>query len=167
MISEASKLIPCEEIHYYGFDLFEGLSDATFVSELSKRPPSLKAVQEEMETSGANIHLYSGDTRVTLPQTYSQLPLMDFIFIDGGHSLETIASDWAWASKLLSQEGVLVFDDYWSNRTDAGAKITVDTIDRDKFTVSLLPIKDTFPQSEFGELTIQLVEVRYRQKNQL
>jgi hypothetical protein len=42
---------------------------------------------------GAKIFLFKGDTREVLPKVVNTLPMMDFIFIDSGHSLETIEND--------------------------------------------------------------------------
>jgi predicted O-methyltransferase YrrM len=39
---------------------------------------------------------------------------MDFIFIDGGHSFETIQSDWDNVKHRMHDETVVVFDDYWT-----------------------------------------------------
>ena len=78
----------------------------------------------------------------------------------GGHSLETIANDWRYASRLMHPKTVLVFDDYWPGRTDAGAKVTVDDIDKSQYDVKCLFITDHFKKTDFGELTIKLILVR-------
>lgn len=159
MINIASSFHPKDLIHYYGFDLFEIMDKEKYNSEISKQPPSLSEVQSKLDLTGANIHLYKGDTINTLPELDNNLPYMDFIFIDGGHSLDTIANDWHYASKLMKKGSVAIFDDYWPNRIDAGSKKTVDSIDKNNFIVDILPVTDFFEKTEFGPLTIQLARV--------
>ncbi len=159
MIGLASKYHPKESIHYYGFDLFETMDKDKFQKEVSKQPPSMESIKEKLSKTGAEIHLIKGDTIHSLPELEGKLPEMDFIFIDGGHSLETIANDWEYASKLMGKGSVLIFDDYWSERTDAGAKATVDAINRSEFKVEIMPVVDTFEKTAFGRLVIQLAKV--------
>lgn len=163
MISIVSKYKKSSEINYYGFDLFEVMDQEKFSKEVSKQPPQINDVLSKLNKTGANINLYKGDTLKTLPELWSSLPPMGLIFIDGGHSIETIENDWFYSSKLMDQGSVIIFDDYWLNRSDAGAKFTVDRIDRSKFNVELLPVIDSFKETAFGSLTIQLAKVTLRQ----
>lgn len=162
MILEAQKQFLPQEISYYGFDLFETMSSEMFNAELSKQPPSLEAVRKELSKTGALIALYQGNTRRVLPEVVPSLPKMDFIFIDGGHSVETIQNDWNYASKLMHGGTVVVFDDYWPERTDVGAKPIVDTIDRSAYEVNILPVYDVFIQPHAGRLVIQFAAVQKR-----
>lgn len=159
LISTASKTNDISKVNYYGFDLFETMDDNKFKKELSKQPPSIDEVKERLSKMGANIHLYKGDTTKILPQVYKSLPKMDLVFIDGGHSLETIKNDWLYSSKLMHEKTVVIFDDYWSNRVDAGAKAIVDAIDCKEYCVSILPVMDSFDVTSFGPLRIKLAKV--------
>lgn len=162
MIAISSKFHEADQINYYGFDLFEPMNSEKFNKEVSKQPPALSEVRTKLEKTGVNIHLYKGDTTSTLPELEGKLPGMDFIFIDGGHSLETIASDWYYASKFVASDGVVIFDDYWADRVDAGARMAVDSIDRNRYSVEILPVVDFFEKTEFGPLSIQLAKVTPR-----
>ena len=159
MIKLASQFNPTQSVNYYGFDLFEIMDNAKFKTEISKQPPNLEYIKNKLKETSASINLFKGDTTETLPKFVKQLPPMDLIFIDGGHSLETIANDWLYTSKLLHTGSVVIFDDYWPSRTDAGSKVTVDTIDRGQYFVEILPITDFFPNTAFGPLTIQFAKV--------
>lgn len=151
-----------EEIDYYGFDLFESMTAKKFSEEVSKWPPAQVEAQAKLSATGINIHLFQGDTMKTLPAQASNLPPMDLIFIDGGHSLETIANDWHWASQLMHEKTAVIFDDYWSDRTDAGCKVMVDSLDRTKYRVTLWPVVDKFQKTAFGPLKIKLAKVTRR-----
>lgn len=162
MIKLAKRFYSPGEIDYYGFDLFEDMTKERFSEELSKWPPAQAEAQQKLAAAGANIHLFRGDTMKTLPEAAKNLPLMDFVFIDGGHSLETIASDWHWVSQLMHAKTAVIFDDYWLERTDAGCKVTVDAIDRTLYDVSVLPWTDKFKKTAFGPLKIKLTKVTKR-----
>ncbi|MHA1756048.1 MAG: hypothetical protein ACTSVV_04705 [Promethearchaeota archaeon] len=51
------------EINYYGFDLFEDLTDKDLKNEFSKKPPKMNQVRKYLEKTNANIHLFKGDTK--------------------------------------------------------------------------------------------------------
>lgn len=126
MISAALENARPEEIEYHGFDVFG-------------RPPArdkirgdpIKSVRSKLEQTGARINLYEGDTLKTLPLAVGELPPMDLICIDGGHSFETVDNDWKYSQKLMNDSTLVVFDDY----DVPGPKAVVDGIDRKKFEV--------------------------------
>ncbi|MBM3281257.1 MAG: class I SAM-dependent methyltransferase [Candidatus Harrisonbacteria bacterium] len=159
MIETLKKYYAADAIDYYGFDLFEDLSDEQLVSEVSKKPPTKAQIQEKLEKTGANIHLFKGNTLETLPRETQSLPKMDFVFLDGGHSLETIENDWKYVKELMHEKTVVIFDDYW-NRTNAGCKPLIDSLYKEgKYFVKVLQPQDTF-QKEDGLLTINFALVR-------
>ena len=157
MIAEASRHHSPEAVSYFGFDLFETPSSETMAAEFSdhKRAPTLEVVRNDLALTGARISLYKGDTREVLPNLLDSLPKMDFIFVDGGHSLETIQNDWDCVRRLMHGQTVVVFDDYWPNRSDGGAKPIVDAIDRSEYRVVILPRFDVFINPDYGRLVIQ------------
>lgn len=168
MIKTAQQFHPGSAVIYHGFDLFEEMTPEKLDQEISKLPPTRNEVLGKLQVTSAHIQLYRGDTRKTLPLVIKSLPPMDFIFIDGGHSLETIANDWHYVQKLMHQKTVVVFDDYWENREDAGAKPIIDKIDKKKFNVEILKPQDRFTKPA-GVLKINFVKVtaknNYEQKD--
>jgi hypothetical protein len=157
MIEEAGKNHSPKKVEYYGFDLFELLDRKTSLKEFSTPPPSLHEIKSKLEKTGAEIHLYRGYTKDTLPEVINELPVMDFIYIDGGHSIETIKNDWGYAQKVMDENTIVIFDDYW-NRDDAGCKKIIEGIDTDKFESKILPIQDKF-KKDWGTLKINFVKV--------
>ncbi len=162
MIEAAKKHWSPEEIEYYGFDLFEDIDESTVEAEVSKSPPPMNEVKKKLEKTGARIMLYRGNTLHTLPEVVKNFPKMDFIFIDGGHSLETVQNDWDCSSQLMHDQTVLIFDDYW-NREDSGCKKIVDSINRKEFLVEILKPTDKF-KKDWGILCINFVKVTKRTK---
>ncbi len=155
MINEARK--HNKQIEYYGFDLFEDLDDKLYSKEAAKKPLALKEIKKRLKTTGAKIKLIKGDTRKTLPKKIKNFPQMDFIFIDGGHTLETIENDWKHSRKLMHKNTVVIFDDYW-NRDDIGCKKVIESLDKQKYNVEILPIQDKF-KKDWGVLEINFVKV--------
>ncbi len=97
-------------VHYSGFDLFEDATPETNVDELNaKSNQTVASVSNKLNQfadryPGFSFTLMRGNTRETLkPQ------IADFVYIDGGHSVETIRSDY----EALRESPVIVFDDYY------------------------------------------------------
>lgn len=147
------------EISYFGTDLFMAMNNEIMDAELSKFPPTKKEVQERLEQTRAKIHLIEGDTTKSLPAKLDSLPMMDFVFIDGGHAVDTIASDWACVERLMHKDTVVIFDDYYEDREHVGAKPVIDAIDQTQYDVKILPTQDIFKKPD-GLLKINFVQVK-------
>lgn len=98
---------------YYGFDLFEEATPETDRIEFNvKKHNRMDDVQKHL---GQRATLFRGNTRTTLAQFNEPV---DFVWIDGGHSLETIASDWANVKRVLTPDAEVYFDDYFTGGPD-------------------------------------------------
>jgi len=154
---------------YIGFDLFEDMTHDMSKAEFSKStlPAATAAVQDVFQKTvgkkyGARFkgaQLFKGNTQETL-KAWKENPASlkpNFIFIDGGHSLETIASDFKNLEHLIATENVFLMDDYYINRTDFGCRTLVEQINREGKYVGLplIPI-DHIPKNG---LDIQVVTV--------
>lgn len=169
MIETALLAHPPEEIEYFGFDLFEDLSEELCVKEFSKKPSPMVESERLLRATGVRIHLFKGFSQETLPRFVGSQrahgPEIDLVFIDGGHAIETIASDWDNASKLMSSRTVVLFDDYYVNTDpevrEVGCRRIVDALDRSRFDVRILEPEDAF-EKEWGTLRIRLARVSVR-----
>jgi len=163
MIHLAQKYHGKVNIEYYGFDLFDMMNEDIVVKEVSKLPPHLEDVKKQLEYTGAQINLYRGFTKDTMPQVMPSLPFMDLVFIDGGHSIETIENDWHYTQQVMGDHTVVIFDDYWSGqwegRKDAGCRSLIEKIDRSRFDINILPIQDKY-RKDWGVLKIKYVQVK-------
>ena len=98
---------------YIGFDLFDQATSVTDAREFNVKPHvSRDDVCDKLDRAGVKHALITGDTRDTLP-VFGQHVEADFAFIDGGHSVGTIASDWANLQRYLKEGATVVFDDYY------------------------------------------------------
>ena len=162
MIQTAGIHYPVNQIEYVGFDLFELLTDEKCEEEFAKRPPHLFEVESRLKKTGANVTLYQGNTRTALPKAKNGLGIFDFIFIDGGHSVATISSDWNSVRELIGDKTIVIFDDYYINpdsRLDGlGCQKIIDSLDKNLYEVQVLKPKDTFVK-EWGILEVNFVKV--------
>jgi hypothetical protein len=144
--------------HYHGFDLFDALTPEMSAAEMSKSrlPPSRAAVRARLDRVGSSISLYQGNTRETLPSVVPTLGPMDLVFVDGGHSLDTIASDWSALQPAIAPGTVVLLDDYYENRDDFGCKRLVRGLDPARFRVTLLDPVDHYDHTG---LDIRMVRV--------
>lgn len=164
---EMSRLIRRQggTMEYHGFDLFEALDSKELKREFSIPVPSRDKVADYLQKRGVGkVTLYPGDTRETLPKAAKTLGTMDFIFIDGGHSYETVLSDWESVEPMIGEKTTVFFDDY----PNFGIGPVVDAIDRTKWDVTICPTVDRFPIKDpsFGSersmttLSVQVARVR-------
>lgn len=165
MIETAGVHRAARDVTYFGFDLFEALTDEALAREFSKRPPSRAVVEAALRRTGATIRLFAGDTRVTLARALPELTDIDVAFIDGGHAQDTIASDWSFVERVMGPHTVVLFDDYYVDPAPPlaglGCQSLIDGLDRRAFAVALDGAVDEFPQP-WGTLTIRIAEVRRR-----
>lgn len=161
MIKAALRRWAPDEVRYFGFDLFEQLTDAKLEEEYAKRPPDLETVRRNLCKYGVSVELTQGDTRQTLPEAQGRLPKVDFIFVDGGHSAETVRSDWNCVESLMHDDTIVLFDDYW-NQDGIGANVVVDQLDRNLYDVCVLQATDHFWLRSGDQLMINLVKVSRR-----
>jgi len=143
MIETAKKHCSPGEIEYYGFDLFEGMNENICSVEYSKMPSTLDMVRKKLEQTKVSINLFKGYTKKTLPAVVKELPVMDLIVIDGGHTIETIENDWRYVQQLMDKKTVVLFDDYY-NWSYVGAKHTIQHLNTDDYHVEILPPTDRF-----------------------
>jgi len=163
MIETAKKHSKAEDIEYYGFDLFDMMTEEIFNEEVSKKPPSLEYIKSMLERTGVGINLFRGFTKDTMLAEVPKFPKMDFIFIDGGHHIDTIKNDWHYSEQVMDNNTVVIFDDYWSGewgkRKDAGCQSLISEIDKSLFEVEVLPIQDSF-KKEWGIPKINFAKVK-------
>jgi predicted O-methyltransferase YrrM len=147
-----------DEVWYVGYDLFEEASAETDVAEMNaKQHNSVEAVTARLNdfahtNPGFRFRLVKGNTRETLVDTD-----VDFAYIDGGHSVETIRSDY----EHVKASRVVVFDDYYlpgpkGNCVDLnkfGANRIVDAIEG----AEVLPSEDKMTMAEGGVVALAVV----------
>jgi hypothetical protein len=160
MIEAAAKRVPEDKISYFGFDVFDKLTPQMAELEYDHTPvPAMEVVQEYVKNyTKASVNLYPGLTKETLPQKVKSLPKMDLIFIDGGHSIETIRNDWKYARQLMKPDTVVVFDDYYPDVPFVGCRFILSELDS-KYQYEVMPEVDNHT-APWGPLKVQVLCVR-------
>ena len=130
MATEALKHHPV--VAYWGYDLFEDATEETDARELNvKRHVTLDEINATLtkfrdSNPGFSFLLLKGDTRQTLTNDQTEMAYRfddgtavgpreaEFVFIDGGHSVETMRSD----MEALAGCPVVVMDDFYLEDED-------------------------------------------------
>jgi hypothetical protein len=162
----SKELIECgkifrKKINYYGFDLFEDITDKKIKKELSKKPDAINAIKTKLSKLNLNFFLIKGNTINTLKKFKPKI-LFDLIFIDGGHSIKTIESDWKYTKRLIKKNGFVVFDDYYVNDKKIIKKFGCNNLinhlkKKGLYSIEFSKNTDYFPGKNYG---IKLVFVK-------
>lgn len=136
-----------KEISYTGYDLFEDATTETDHKEFNvKGHNNVKAVAAFIRSeTGVNPSLVKGDTNLTL-----QPVTADFVFLDGGHSVETIGHDY----NAVKDSKIVVLDDYYTGDIDItkyGCNHLVDSLQREH---EILNHKDPVKGGGFCQLVV-------------
>jgi hypothetical protein len=158
------------KVHYVGFDLFEDATDETDKKEHNaKAHNSFDAVTKRLNDFAAKMKeqkkkftfsLHRGDSKETMPLAKKELKKIDFAFIDGGHSEETILSDY----KHLSHVPVVTFDDYYAKDKDGkvpedeflGTNRLIESIGKEDMRCFVLPSQDKVKGGGTVHLAVRL-----------
>lgn len=154
---------------YVGFDLFEGMDQQTFEKErMGACFPSTRQAVEQRLTAvrpTISVELVAGNTLETLPRFTRDADSFDFVYLDGGHSLETIASDWAAVRRVMDHDTVVIFDDYYLNDSSCGCKPLIDSLNPAEYRRHFFRTIEEIPAELAGSadpLFVTMVEVSFR-----
>jgi predicted O-methyltransferase YrrM len=147
---EAAKIFN-KNIEYYGFDLFEGLTKEIYNTEASKFPWTIDKIKELLNNR-AKIFLYKGFTNETLKKFSLNGVNIDFIFIDGGHAIQTIENDYLYSLKIAEKNAYIIFDDFYKTGTiditKFGSNKIFEKLQLGKNKPKLLPFSDAYVKDE-------------------
>ena len=150
------------QVKYYGFDLFEDLTEEIHDTEASPWPKTKAQVEHRLKGIGVDVQLFKGFTRDTLPEFLKLNIRPDLIFIDGGHSYETVENDWHYVKQMMSDETIVLFDDYMAakDKLGWGCHKIIDDLDRNLYSVEILEPCDVYYMKKVGSDERVLTENR-------
>ena len=145
-VCELLSLINNKDFFYLGIDLFEDFQEAisnevvpdflikkqnfsnplkslVYNFLLKEKLNSLDSVSKFLKKFKNNIKLIKGNSLEILPNI--DLKIFDMIFVDGGHSYETVKSELAYILKNIKNNCLVVCDDYTLLETP-GVKKAID-----------------------------------------
>lgn len=154
-----------EIVSYTGVDLFEDLSSEIYKKEISLWASKQDSVHKDLaKIKNTMINLLKGYSRDVLPLLEGKMKF-DLILIDGGHSYETVKTDFYFARNLVSSNGAIFFDDYVNKQgiinDGYGINKVVDDINRANYLVRISKNRDIFPKS-YGLLLTRMVKVQLK-----
>lgn len=108
------KKLHGNDYSYIGIDLFEEIDIEQVLDE--KAPKVLKTALCSMASTykfleGYNVTLYKGNSAEVL-KDIPQLNSVDFVFLDGGHSYDTVYSDLCALTEHVRKDTTILCDDY-------------------------------------------------------
>jgi len=146
---------------YFGFDLFEEANGETDEYEKNvKKHYDVSEIEMVLDAHKVQHRLVKGNTNETLSdfaENY-KTPDIDFAYIDGGHAVETIRSDWENVKKLMKPGGIVIFDDYYEGMSEHDLdKWGANRILEEIGDFELLPVAD--PVKGGGKTLLAMISV--------
>lgn len=158
-VCELLSLINHNNFLYYGIDLFEDYQEAIskefipkFLSEnqnfsnplksfvynflLKEKLNSLNSVSKFLKKFKNNIKLMKGNSLEILPTI--DLKIFDMIFVDGGHSYETVKSELDYILNNIKNSCLVVCDDYTLLETPGVKKAIDEAIIQYSYTLKVV-----------------------------
>lgn len=143
-VCEKLNLINDGKFTFHGIDIFENTNSLIDNKEmtvkhnklsnpfkhflfniiLKKDLFSIESIYKFLSKFKDNVHLYKGFSNTELPKI--DLSEIDMIFLDGGHSYETVSSDLSFILKKIKKGKVIICDDY--DQATYGVKKAVDEL---------------------------------------
>ena len=165
-IIKLSSMSNNKKINFIGFDMFEDISDKKIEEDFSKKPLNMNSIENNLNKLPylKSLKLVKGNTNKILPDYYKNLQNhFDFIFIDGGHSIETINNDFKYSLKMIKNNGFIILDDYYHSNKKltkyAGCNNLIDNLDNN-FKIEISDNKDTHISPIYGRFEISVVCVQ-------
>ena len=151
----------CELLHkihkndfkYIGLDLFgesgENLSEAipntkfsnpfkSFYFKYIKKidPYSIEAVNDLLKKFKDNVHLIKGNSNELLKKI--DVSKVDYVFLDGGHSYDTVINDLINCKVVVENNGVILCDDYDLSYAPGVKKAIDEFVVKEQYIIKIL-----------------------------
>ena len=101
-----------------------------------ENPYSLISVKKLLKKFEKNVEILKGDSKKILPKI--DLSEVDYVFIDGGHSYETVKSDLNNCKVVIENKGIVLCDDYDLSYAP-GVKEAIDEfVSKEQYNIKIL-----------------------------
>lgn len=146
-------------IEYIGMDLFEFATPQTDSEEKNvKKHHNMADVAKRLKEAGIKATLLAGNTRETMPRFVHMCEVNDWradlVYVDGGHSVETIDSDFLYARRIVKPGGIIVLDDYYIDGIDTSKYGCNQTLEKSGLSYEVLPIADPVAGGGFTQMAV-------------
>lgn len=145
------------DAEYVGIDVFENFEPEFDKAEMNVKPHFKGAeVAQRLASEGIRFALYSGLSHDTLPAIEEKFGegSFDLIYIDGGHSVETIKNDLEHSLRLVGANGIIVLDDYYEGDIDIEMWGCNKPLEESGVGYEILPIVDPVKGGGFVKMAV-------------
>ena len=103
---------------------------------IKENPYSLKSVKNLLKKFDKNIDIFKGDSKVVLPKI--DLSDIDYVFLDGGHSYDTVINDLINCKVVVENNGVILCDDYDLSYAPGVKKAIDEFVAKEQYDIKIL-----------------------------
>ena len=101
-----------------------------------ENPYSLKSVKKLLKKFDKNIDIFKGDSKVVLPKI--DLSEINYVFLDGGHSYDTVINDLINCKVVVENNGVILCDDYDLSYAPGVKKAIDEFVAKEQYDIKIL-----------------------------
>ena len=101
-----------------------------------EHPYSLESVQTLLKKFKKNIEIFKGDSKNILPKI--DLSEINYVFLDGGHSYETVINDLNNCKIIVENNGVILCDDYDLSYAPGVKKAIDEFVTKEQYDIKIL-----------------------------
>ena len=101
-----------------------------------ENPYSLKSVKNLLKKFDKNIDIFKGDSKDVLPKI--DLSEINYVFLDGGHSYNTVINDLINCKVVVENNGVILCDDYDLSYAPGVKKAIDEFIAKEQYDIKVL-----------------------------
>jgi hypothetical protein len=103
---------------------------------IKENPYSLKSVKNLLKKFDKNIDIFKGDSKVVLPKI--DLSDINYVFVDGGHSYDTVINDLINCKVVVENNGVILCDDYDLSYAPGVKKAIDEFVAKEQYDIKIL-----------------------------
>ena len=103
---------------------------------IKENPYSLKSVKKLLKKFDKNIDIFKGDSKVVLPKI--DLSEINYVFLDGGHSYDTVINDLINCKVVVENNGVVLCDDYDLSYAPGVKKAIDEFVAKEQYDIKIL-----------------------------
>ena len=103
---------------------------------VKENPYSLKSVKNLLKKFDKNVFIFKGDSKIVLPKI--DLNEIDYVFLDGGHSYDTVKSDLNNCKVVVKNNGIVLCDDYELSYAPGVKKAIDEFVIKEQYDIKIL-----------------------------
>ena len=103
---------------------------------VKENPYSLKSVKNLLKKFDKNVFIFKGDSKIVLPKI--DLNEIDYVFLDGGHSYDTVKSDLNNCKVVVENNGIVLCDDYDLSYAPGVKKAIDEFVIKEQYDIKIL-----------------------------